>query len=237
LCFQLTWCGWAGTGGHWSCHCRRAPVPGSDRAGRVSNSPYRLAIITVALVVAARLYIVVMAPRVGMLIVAGASNREIIVALCITQAWLYTVFVPRRGTLRLAVLLQAPILTLQIGMARTSSSRLSSSSDRAVIGSIPRRICRRPPWWGCRYLCRALLPDLLRRVLSSAAASTAAPALSSMLISLFIGDRAGVATGGPVSPPSNDSSLNARSVSRPPPSPAFWHCRYVSQARQMSFPC
>ena len=51
---------------------------------------YRLAIIVVALSVALLLYIVVMRTRLGMLIRAGASNREMIGALGINIKLLYT---------------------------------------------------------------------------------------------------------------------------------------------------
>src|SRR5579872_4182808 len=51
---------------------------------------YRLAIIAVALAVAAMLYVVVMRTRIGMLIRAGASNREMIGALGINIRLLYT---------------------------------------------------------------------------------------------------------------------------------------------------
>ena len=51
---------------------------------------YRLMIIVVALAVAALLYLVVMRTRVGMLIRAGASNREMIGALGINIKLLFT---------------------------------------------------------------------------------------------------------------------------------------------------
>src|SRR3977135_3024052 len=51
---------------------------------------YRLAIIMVALAVALMLYVVVMRTRVGMLIRAGASKREIIVVLGIKTQLHYT---------------------------------------------------------------------------------------------------------------------------------------------------
>src|SRR2546427_622738 len=50
---------------------------------------YRLSIIAVALVVALLLYVVVMRTRVGMLIRAGASNREMIGALALAPTLIY----------------------------------------------------------------------------------------------------------------------------------------------------
>lgn len=78
---------------------------------------YRLAIIVVALLVALLLYLGVMRTRIGMLIRAGASNREMIGALGINIKLLYTlVFGLGAALAGLAGLMQAPILTVQIGM-------------------------------------------------------------------------------------------------------------------------
>src|SRR3569833_844473 len=71
---------------------------------------YRLAIIVVALLVALMLYVVVMRTRLGMLIRAGASNREMLGALGINIKLLYTlVFGLGAALAGLAGLMQAPI--------------------------------------------------------------------------------------------------------------------------------
>src|SRR4051812_37314084 len=78
---------------------------------------YRVAIIVTALVVALFLYLPVMRPRLGMLIRAGASNREMTGALGVNINLLYTlVFGLGAALAGLAGLMQAPILTVQIGM-------------------------------------------------------------------------------------------------------------------------
>src|SRR3954462_13870659 len=78
---------------------------------------YRLAIIVVALLVALLLYLGVMRTRIGMLIRAGASNREMVGALGVNTKLLYTlVFGLGAALAGLAGLMQAPILTVQIGM-------------------------------------------------------------------------------------------------------------------------
>ena len=70
-----------------------------------------------ALAVALLLYLVVMRTRIGMLIRAGASNREMIGALGINIKLLYTlVFGLGAALAGLAGLMPAPILTVQIGM-------------------------------------------------------------------------------------------------------------------------
>src|SRR4029450_1808619 len=74
-------------------------------------------IIVVALAVAALLYLVVMRTRIGMLIRAGASNREMIGAVGSSMKRLVTrVFGLGAALAGLAGLMQAPILTVQIGM-------------------------------------------------------------------------------------------------------------------------
>src|SRR5215467_3371023 len=78
---------------------------------------YRIAIIVTALAVALFLYVLVMRTRIGMLIRAGASNREMTGALGVNINLLYTlVFGLGAALAGLAGLMQAPILTVQIGM-------------------------------------------------------------------------------------------------------------------------
>src|SRR6266700_929843 len=74
---------------------------------------YRLLIILVALLVALFLYFVVMKTRLGMLIRAGASNREMVGALGVDIKLLFTlVFGLGAALAGLAGLMQAPILTV-----------------------------------------------------------------------------------------------------------------------------
>jgi branched-chain amino acid transport system permease protein len=141
---------------------------------------YRLAIILVALAVALMLYIVVMRTRLGMLIRAGASNREMIGALGINIKLLYTL------VFGLAGMMQAPILTVQIGMGENILILAFVIIVIGGIGSIRGAFLAAIFVGLIDTLGRAFLPDLLRKILSSAAASTAAPALSSMLIYLLM---------------------------------------------------
>ncbi|MGD9768909.1 MAG: branched-chain amino acid ABC transporter permease, partial [Pseudolabrys sp.] len=83
----------------------------------VYYSAYRLSIIVVSLLVAGFLNVLVMRTRIGMLIRAGASNREMIGALGINIKLLFMlVFGLGAALAALAGLMQAPILTVQIGM-------------------------------------------------------------------------------------------------------------------------
>ena len=148
---------------------------------------YRLAIIVVALLVALLLYLGVMRTRIGMLIRAGASNREMIGALGINIKLLYTlVFGLGAGLAGLAGLMQAPILTVQIGMGENILILAFLVIVIGGIGSIRGAFLAAIFVGLIDTLGRAFLPNLLRQVLSSAAASTAAPALSSMLIYLLM---------------------------------------------------
>src|SRR5882672_4803474 len=126
---------------------------------------YRLAIIVVALAVALMLYIVVMRTRIGMLIRAGASNREMIGALGINIKLLYTLVFGMGEN----ILILAFVIIVIGGIGSIRGAFLAA----IFVGMID-------------TLGRAFLPDLLRQVLSSTAASTAAPALSSMLIYLLM---------------------------------------------------
>ena len=144
---------------------------------------YRTVIIIVALLVAIFLYVLIMRTRIGMLIRAGASNREMVGALGINIKLLYTfVFGLGAALAGLAGLMQAPILTVQIGMGENILILAFVVIIIGGIGSIRGAFVASIFAGLVDTLGRAFLPDLLRLFLSSAAASTAAPALSSMLI-------------------------------------------------------
>jgi branched-chain amino acid transport system permease protein len=144
---------------------------------------YRFAIILVTLAVAVFLYVLVMRTRVGMLIRAGASNREMVGALGINIKLLYTLLFGMGAALAgLAGLMQAPILTVQIGMGENILILAFVVIIIGGIGSIRGAFIASIFVGLIDVVGRAFLIDLLRFVLSSAAASTAGPALSSMLI-------------------------------------------------------
>jgi len=150
-------------------------------------SAYRLAMIVVTLAVAAFLYILVMRTRVGMLIRAGASNREMVGALGVNIKLLYTlVFGLGAALAGLAGLMQAPILTVQIGMGENIIILAFVITVIGGIGSVRGALVAALLVGFIDTLGRSYLPDLLRLVLSNEAASTAGPAISSMLIYLLM---------------------------------------------------
>jgi branched-chain amino acid transport system permease protein len=148
---------------------------------------YRLVIILVTLAVAALLYVLVMRTRLGMLIRAGASNREMVGALGINIKLLYTlVFGLGAALAGFAGLMQAPILTVQIGMGENILILAFVVIVIGGIGSIRGAFVAALVVGLIDTLGRAFLPDLLRAVLSTNAALTLAPALSSMSIYMLM---------------------------------------------------
>jgi branched-chain amino acid transport system permease protein len=148
---------------------------------------YRIAIIVTALLVALFLYVLVMRTRLGMLIRAGASNREMTGALGININLLFTlVFGLGAALAGLAGLMQAPILTVQIGMGENILILAFVVIIIGGIGSIRGAFIAAVLVGLIDTIGRAFLPDLLRLVFSSRVAATVAPAMSSMLIYLLM---------------------------------------------------
>jgi branched-chain amino acid transport system permease protein len=148
---------------------------------------YRLVIIVATLVVALLLYILVMRTRVGMLIRAGASNREMVSALGVNIKLLYTVVFGLGAALAgFAGLMQAPILTVQIGMGENILILAFVVIIIGGIGSIRGAFVAAIIVGLLDTIGRAFLPDVMRTFLSYSAGSSAGPALSSMMIYLLM---------------------------------------------------
>jgi len=144
---------------------------------------YRLAIIGVSLLVAGVLYGLIMHTRLGMLIRAGATNRDMVMALGVDIKRLYTLLFGLGAALAaLAGLMQAPILTVQIGMGENILILAFVVIVIGGIGSIRGALLAAILIGILDTLGRAFLPDLMRLVFSPTAAATAGRALSSMLI-------------------------------------------------------
>src|SRR5437899_8948724 len=148
---------------------------------------YRLVIILATLAVALLLYALVMRTRIGMLIRAGASNREMAGALGVNIKLLYTlVFGLGAALAGFAGMMQAPLSFVQIGMGENILILAFVVIIIGGIGSI-RGAFVAPIMVGLiDTIGRAFLPDILRLVLSSRGASTVAPAMSSMMIYLLM---------------------------------------------------
>jgi branched-chain amino acid transport system permease protein len=148
---------------------------------------YRLVIILVTLAVAGLLYVLVMRTRIGMLIRAGASNREMVSALGVNIQLLFTlVFGLGAALAGFAGLMQAPILTVQIGMGENILILAFVVIIIGGIGSIRGAFVASVFVGLVDTIGRAFLPELLRTMLSENAAATLAPALSSMMIYMLM---------------------------------------------------
>jgi branched-chain amino acid transport system permease protein len=148
---------------------------------------YRLVIILVSLLVAALLYVLVMRTRLGMLIRAGASNREMVGALGINIKLLYTlVFGLGAALAGFAGVMQAPILTVQIGMGENIIILAFVVIIIGGIGSIRGAFVAACIVGLIDTVGRAFLPDLLHAVLNANAASSLGRALSSMSIYMLM---------------------------------------------------
>jgi len=98
------------------------PVPawldGSVQLGDLMQYPvYRLAISAVCLAVAAALYVVIARTRLGMMVRAGSSNREMVQSLGIDIKFLYrVVFAAGVALAVLAGMIAAPVTSVYPGM-------------------------------------------------------------------------------------------------------------------------
>jgi branched-chain amino acid transport system permease protein len=148
---------------------------------------YRLVIIVSTLAVAFLLYVLVMRTRIGMLIRAGASNREMVGALGVNIKLLYTlVFGLGAALAGFAGLMQAPILTVQIGMGENILILAFVVIIIGGIGSIRGAFVAAIIVGLIDTIGRAFLPDLMRNFVSYSAGSSAGPALSSMMIYMLM---------------------------------------------------
>jgi branched-chain amino acid transport system permease protein len=148
---------------------------------------YRLIIILATLAIAALLYVVVMRSRLGMLIRAGASNREMVQALGVNIKLLYTlVFGLGAALAGFAGVMQAPILTVQIGMGENILILAFVVIIIGGIGSIRGAFVASLIVGLIDTMGRAFLPDMLHLALSTNAAATLGPSLSSMSIYMLM---------------------------------------------------
>ena len=125
----------------------------------------------------------IMRTRIGMLIRAGASNREMVGALGINIKLLYTfVFGVGAALAGLAGLMQAPILTAQIGMGENILILAFVVIIIGGIGSIRGAFVAALFVGFVDTVGRTFLPELLKLVLSATAASTAAAGVVHVII-------------------------------------------------------
>ena len=163
--------------------------PPEALAGPVELAPdffypaYRLFIIGVGLVVALLLYLLVAKTRVGMLVRAGASNREMAQAMGVNVKALFTaVFGIGAALCALAGALLGPLLAVQVGMGESILILAFVVIVIGGIGSIRGALAGAIIVGVVDTLGRTLLPMSLRAVLPPSVASNLGPSMASILI-------------------------------------------------------
>ncbi len=146
-------------------------------------SAYRLLIIGVGLAVAVLLYFVVAKTRVGMLVRAGASNREMALAMGVNIKLLFTlVFGFGAALCAVAGAMLAPIFAVQVGMGENILILAFVVIVIGGIGSIRGALVGSILVGMVDTMGRAFMPAILREILTPAFASAAGPAIASILI-------------------------------------------------------
>jgi branched-chain amino acid transport system permease protein len=149
----------------------------------LAYSSYRLVIIAVGLAVAALLYFAVTRTKTGMLVRAGASNREMAIAMGVNIKRLFTiVFGFGAGLCAVAGAMLGPILAVQVGMGESILILAFVVIVIGGIGSIRGALVGAILVGVVDTMGRAFLPAALREFLPPQFASALGPALASILI-------------------------------------------------------
>jgi branched-chain amino acid transport system permease protein len=148
---------------------------------------YRLLIIGVGLAVAVLLYLLVTKTRVGMLVRAGASNREMALAMGVDIKTLFTlVFGVGAALCAVAGAMLAPLFAVQVGMGENILILAFVVIVIGGIGSIRGALVGAVLVGVVDTIGRAFLPILLGAFFQPRVASAAGPALASVMIYLIM---------------------------------------------------
>ena len=151
--------------------------------GGVQYASYRLAIIGVGVAVAVCLYVLVAKTKIGMLVRAGASNREMALAMGVDIRRLFTaVFALGAALCALAGAMLGPILAVQVGMGENILILAFVVIVIGGIGSIRGAFVGALLVGVVDTMGRSLLPIAFARMFSPQVASNLGPSLSSILI-------------------------------------------------------
>jgi branched-chain amino acid transport system permease protein len=168
------------------------PMPGA-LSGPVEIVPglrypaYRLVIIAVGLVTALLLYVLVAKTRVGMLVRAGASNREMALAMGVNIKLLFTlVFGAGAALCAVAGAMLAPLFAVQVGMGENILILAFVVIVIGGIGSIRGALVGAVLVGVVDTIGRAFLPILFGLVFQPRVASAAGPAIASVSIYLLM---------------------------------------------------
>ncbi len=144
---------------------------------------YRLVIIAVGLVVALGLWGLINRSRIGALVRASASDREIVAAMGVPVRLLSaTIFALGAGLAGLAGALIGPIASVEIGMGERILITTFVVIVIGGIGSIRGAFAGAMLVGLVDTMARAYLPDLLRAVMAGSEADALAGGISSMMV-------------------------------------------------------
>jgi branched-chain amino acid transport system permease protein len=148
---------------------------------------YRLVIIAVGLAVAVLLFLLVTKTRMGMWVRAGASNREMALAMGVNIKALFTVVFGIGAALcAVAGSMLAPLLAVQVGMGENILILAFVVIVIGGIGSIRGALVGALLVGIVDTIGRAFLPILLGAFFQPRVASAAGPALASVMIYLIM---------------------------------------------------
>ncbi|QYK41541.1 MAG: branched-chain amino acid ABC transporter permease [Paracoccaceae bacterium] len=148
---------------------------------------YRILIIAVGLLVAAGLYLLINRTRIGALVRAGATNRDMVRALGVDIRLLYTVVFGLGALLAgLAGYLSGPISAVQVGMGEQILLATFVVVVVGGVGSIKGAFVAGLFLGVVDTMLRAFLPTVLRQVMPASEADGMGIALASMGIYLMM---------------------------------------------------
>ncbi len=148
---------------------------------------YRLLIIVVGIVLAILLYLLVVKTRMGALVRAGASNREMALAMGVDIRRLFTaVFGIGAALCAVAGALLGPLLAVQVGMGESILILAFVVIVIGGIGSIRGALFGSLLVGMVDTFGRTLLPELFGLFLPPQLASATGPALSSVIVYLLM---------------------------------------------------
>lgn len=148
---------------------------------------YRLFIIAVGLLVALGLYFLINRTRIGMLVRAGSTNRDMVRALGVDIRLLYTMVFGLGALLAgLAGYLAGPVLAVQVGMGEQILLSTFVVVVIGGVGSIKGAFVAGIGLGVIDTMLRAFLPGVLRQVMTGPEADALGVGISSMGIYLLM---------------------------------------------------
>lgn len=148
---------------------------------------YRLAIIVVGLLIAAGLYLLINKTRIGMLVRAGSTNREMVRALGVDVRVLYTMVFGLGALLAgLAGMMAGPILAVQVGMGEQILITTFVVVVIGGVGSIRGAFVASLLLGVVDTMLRAYLPAMLRQIMVGPEADALGAGIASMGIYLLM---------------------------------------------------